>query len=319
MSDTPTETLIRRIQKLLALAESPNENEAQAAAAKAQTLLAAHGLEMAEVNAHKAKSGTLAPESFEPRTRDDLRSSAMYSYQQQLMRSIASNNFCYYMLTERTKEDPRARNGVRVVKTHTLIGSHLNVTVATMLYEYLIQTMDRLLPWQGMEKRGKEALLWLAGCSDRLQERLQDIRLQQEQEQAEAAEKAKGDGRSLVTLREVRSTEADLNRDFLYGQKPGTTAANRAKWAAQRAAQEAEFAQSVATQTSRPIETIKPETAAQKRKREERQARQEKRWQEQSDRRFWKQYDRKRSAAYQAGSEAGNDIGLDKQIDKDAE
>lgn len=306
MSD---ETLIRRIQKLLALTESPNENEAQAAAAKVQTLLATYGLEMAEVNAHKTKAGTLAPEGFEPRKRDSLQSSAMYSYQQQLMRSIAANNFCYYMLTERSKEDPRAKGGYRMVKTHTLIGSHLNVTVATMLYEYLIQTMDRLLPWQGMEKRGKEALLWLAGCSDRLQDRLYHLRVQQEREQAEQAAQ-RSDGKSLVTLREVRSTENDLNRDFLYGQKPGTHAANRAKWEAQKA----EFAQSVATQA----EEVKAETAAQKRKREERQARQEQRWREQSEKRWEKDYSKRSSAAYRAGSQAGEDIGLDRQIDKDA-
>jgi len=302
---TTTETLLNRIQKLLALTSSPNEHEAQAAALKVQELLATYGLEMAEVQAHQAKTDTTSPIAA-PRVKEGLRSSAMYSYQQDLMRSIARNNFCYYMLTERAKEDPRAKGGRRWVKTHTLIGSHLNVTVATLLYEYLTETMDRLLPYQGMEKRGKSALLWLAGCSDRLQERLTEQRDAQDAK----AEQAKGDGRSLVTLADVRTTEDDLNVDFQYGWEPGTTAAHRAKWAAEQA-EKAERN----TEWSATLDNQKKETDAQRRKREQKEERQEQRWRDQYRRQWEKRYNKTRSAEYRSGAKTANDIGLDKQVD----
>jgi hypothetical protein len=303
MSDT-TDVLIRRIQKLLALTGSPNEHEAQSAAAKVQELLAAHGLEMAEVQARQAKGGTTisAPEA---RVKEALQSSAMYSYQQDLMRSIAANNFCYYLLTERTKEDPRAKYGTRRVKTHTLIGSHLNVTVATLMYDYLIQTMDRLLPWQGTEKRGKQALLWLAGCSDRLQYRLTKLRETEEQAQEEKRQ-ASPTANALVTLKDVHGSEQDLNADFLYNREPGTTARNRA-------IRDAEWKRTMAERSHLPVTVVKarPETKAEQRKREN----QQKRWQEQSDRRYRKFYAKMSTEAYRMGSTAGQDIGLDRQVD----
>ena len=46
-----------RIRKLLALADSPNENEAAAAAEKAQALMLRYGIEMATIAALRGRSG----------------------------------------------------------------------------------------------------------------------------------------------------------------------------------------------------------------------------------------------------------------------
>jgi len=46
-----TDTLIEKVKKLLALADSPNENEAALAAEKAQELMLRHGISMAQVAA----------------------------------------------------------------------------------------------------------------------------------------------------------------------------------------------------------------------------------------------------------------------------
>lgn len=336
MSDH-NESLIRRIQKLLALANhNSNEAEASSAMMKVQELLAAHGLEMAEVQARKVNGVGQAEGSPEARTKSSLDFSAMYQFQRDLMSSVAKNNFCFHFIDEREKKDPRARYGVRKVKTHVLVGSHVNVTVATMLYEYLIQTMDRLLPWQGMDKRGKDALLWLAGCSDRLRTRMEDQRAAQERESArharEAATAARHPGAApsgaLVILADVYGSEADLNTDHMEGLEPGTTAQQRrdrearqaiwmAEWEKNRPEREAANVIAMAEHNARlaelAVKLAKPETEAQKRKRE----RSEAHWRNQRSAKQAKFDAKYRSTAYRMGSETGQDIGLDTQVSEE--
>jgi hypothetical protein len=65
-----TETLIEKVRKLLALAESPNENEAALAAEKAQELMLRHGIDMAQVAAASGKS-TIGAEEGKTRGKVD--------------------------------------------------------------------------------------------------------------------------------------------------------------------------------------------------------------------------------------------------------
>jgi hypothetical protein len=285
------EDIIRKVQKLLALAQSPNEHEAAAAAAKAQEILAEHGLEMAQI-----RQNSSTPSAYEPRTKDALDSSAMYAYQRDLMSAVARNNFCRHLIVEQPRQRGKVR---RIVKVHVLIGSKVNVTVAAAIYDYLVTTMDRLLPWQGMEKRGKNALLWLAGCGDRLETRLDQQRRDQEQAHAARQEPTVHGGNQLVVL---HTSEDDLNNDFLYGYEPGTTAARRAEREAMWAARA----------TTVAVYEPTPETAKEKRKRES----QERRWNESYARRQARFAEKFYSDAYQAGRKTADDISLNQQITK---
>jgi hypothetical protein len=327
------EKVLARIQKLLALAgdKRGNENEAANAAAMAQAILADYGLEMAQLES------TLASKDPGGREKKAHDRAAMYRYQQTLMQGVAETHFCRYFLTETRAE---SFGKMRKVKRHVLLGRAINVRAATMIYDYLIDTMDRLLPWQGMEKRGKDALLWLDGCSGRLVERLVEARSRQEQASAEAVREAATRARhpgaapstgNALVLADVYSTEDDLNQDYLDGLEPGTNAAHRAKFRAEQAAIRAEQDRLIslgmgldeawhvargfkwtprATVVAHPAPKSKPETDRQRREREAREAR--------DHARFWdkqrKANDKYNSEAYRMGRAKAEDIGLNTQV-----
>lgn len=307
-----TETIISRIRKLTALANNnSNQHEAAAAMAKVQQLLAEHNLSMANIGDGDSKSTT---PNFRPRTRQGVNLSAMYKYQTTLMANIAQNNFCYYDIEWRTKEDKKARSGYRTVKSHVLIGAEVNVVSASYMYEYLVTTMDRIIPYQGMEKRGKQALIWLEACVEALCERLNTQRREQEAEDAVRAR-----GTNAVTLSSVHGTEEDLNHDFMSGWEPGTTAKRRLEAAARHAQWLAEI-------KARPMSEPPPDLRTEEQKRRdakreaherERQERAHARAQARYSNAWRKEMHRRSSDAFQSGLRAGyEDISLNRQIEE---
>ncbi len=52
----PNQNIIEKIQKLLALSKSPNENEASTALRMAMDMLSKHNLSMSEINVEKKES-----------------------------------------------------------------------------------------------------------------------------------------------------------------------------------------------------------------------------------------------------------------------
>jgi len=337
------ERLIDKIRKLLNLANNnSNEAEATAAAAKVQELLQENGLDMAAIGGGgETKNGP----SFD-HEKTSSKSAAMYRYQQNLMKALADNNFCQYWLNEEFRADPRGKKMGHVegrgyvhgrdVKAHMVLGRKVNVMATLMTYDYLVATMDRLLPWVGMQKRGKEALQWLDGCTDRLVERLAELRREaiKENERTVQAEKtraahpsaAPSDGRALVVLQEVYSSEEDLNNDFRWGLEAGTTAKRRAENEAKSRMRQAKLDELMkqgysyddawdiawygkvqdraATQVSRPA------TEAERRRWENQQRRDNERaW-----RRYAKESERKNNPAYRQGAETGENISLNRQV-----
>jgi len=337
------DNVINRVRKLLAVANDGrgNENEAANAAAMAQSIIAEYGLEMAQL------ADTPSSDPSASRSKTSHNRAAMYSYQRSLMEAVAKVYFCRHFIIE---EHAESFGKMRKVKRHALLGRNINIQVATMVYDYLIDTMDRLLPYQGMEKRGKNALLWLDGCSSRLISRLDQKRRQMEEDsdrkrredETRARHPGAASAGNAMVLAELYSNEDDLNTDFIHGLKPGTTTAERkasqARWAAQkaqlddkRAALIAEgidedlaryiasyggvlgrkyYADYLAEKEKSERQVSKPETEAQRRKREERQERENNHYRQQSQRRNAKLYE----PAYQAGLNTGAHIGLDDQL-----
>lgn len=212
------EKLIATIRKLTALAENnPNQHEASAAAAKVQRLLADHNIEMSQSD--------LLGSAREQRKKTDHDRAAMYNYQRDLMSSIAKNNFCMHFVESRVAPS----NGkVRKVFRHVLLGRAVNITACILMYDYLVDTFDRLLPYQGVEKRGAAALSWLQGCTQVVTDRLADKRREMVRQAKEAAAPKERGGNQLTILDAI-SSEDDLNEDALGGLEPGTTAARRAQ------------------------------------------------------------------------------------------
>jgi hypothetical protein len=123
------EKIMERIRKLLALSNNPNEHEAAAAAAKAQSLLAEYNLSLAEVVIDKKKdAGFVADGSI---------LTAPYPWRRQLAAAVARLYFCeYYYTTVGPKNN--AKNA------HYFVGQPHNIDVAKMMFVYLEQTVDRL-------------------------------------------------------------------------------------------------------------------------------------------------------------------------------
>ncbi len=349
------ESLIRRIQKLRDLSNrNDNEAEAALAAQRMTELLLEHGLSMAEIDAKTTKDGGKVTDA--KRVKESHHGSAMYEYQRSLMRAIAETNFCVYWVEERWRPDPKGGkvrwlhdrfanksemivDGEiqpagqvmgRIVKSHILLGREDYVVSSGLMYEYLTETMDRLLPWQGMQKRGKDALLWLAGCTERLTERLNDKRWQMEREQERKRKEQEARGEiGLILLSDLYNSEEDLNEDFREGLEPGTTGRRKMEQKERYRrykedqdrliadGMDSETAWYVARGLTVPEMTVAPkvqESEAEKIKREKREARErgrsEARWQKEA----WKNRQKRNSEAYQLGNKKGLEIGLDTQI-----
>lgn len=335
---TTASPIIDKVRKLLELSKSSNQHEAELAMQRAQDLLMAHNLDMAEVAASASKANQ--PIGPAPRSTKAHDGAAMYKYQRDLMEALAGNNFCYYFVNEQFRADPRGSkehyvdgNYVkgREVKVHMLIGREENVVGTQVMYDYLVETMDRMLPWQGMEKRGKKALLWLAGCTETLVGRLNEQRWAREREaQAKAKEAAAQGGAQLVVFSDVYQTEEDLNNDERWGYPLGTTSARRAEAAARYAADKAKedalvaqgMDQNKAWYVARGYD-IPPttnqvqgevETEAQRKKREAKESREQARSDAKWERRAFEESRKRNSDAFRSGVQTGKDINLNQQV-----
>jgi hypothetical protein len=232
--------VLDRVRKLLAMANDArgNENESANAAAMAQAIIAEHGLEMSQLE-NQSNDPALVTRD---KTQHDR--AAMYKYQRDLMASVAKCNFCRHFITD---VHAVSSGKMRKVKRHVLLGRTINVQASILIYDYLIDAMDRLVPWQGSALRGRDALLWFEGCAERLGERLSDHRRAMEEEsenkRTEEATRARhpsaAPASNALVLADAYSSEDDLNEDFEQGYELGTTAQNRLKWKAIYAARAA--------------------------------------------------------------------------------
>ena len=333
------EAIIAKIRKLLALGQSPNQNEAALAMATANRL-------MQDYNLHVANTESTDATMTAKRGKQKHNKSAMYKWQVELMKAVSSVNFCMTWVGEAWKEDPRgsilepgtnSHKFGRWVKTHILVGREENVVAATTLYDYLTDTMDRILPFQGTEKRGKDAAVWLGACSERLIERLKEWR--RERQESEVG----------IVLKDAYEKEEAYNTDVANGCPIGTTWSKILKRRAEREAYQKEQEQwrkdvkakeeelvaggmdretafCVARGYGIPSKTavvpsVVPEThnqrmarEAQERKEEARyEKNREKRSQEQ-EREWRKNRERRDNPVYQSGLKAAENINLDQQV-----
>lgn len=314
--------IIERIQKLMTLSNhhATPEHEASTAAALAQKLLTAYNLDIATVEKAAASGSGAARE-------DAKTSGGMYKYERELWRRVAELNFCMYWTLQRdtsagwdhvTGERVRAKRTFR----HQVVGRVVNVRSTQAMAGYLVQAIDRLCrDWMAERGMGnaqffrREAVAYREGMADRLSDRLHARRREQERErQAEAARQAAANPGSstALTIADVHKSEYDANNDFLYGE--GTTA----RWAAQSA--EAEENQRKVHEELAAWEAAHPEEAAKaKRKREAEDRAREAKWRKQRERSHYRaptdEELRRQTSEFQAGRRAGDEVGLDPQVD----
>lgn len=152
-------SLLEKINKLLALANSPNENEAALAAEKATELLTKYNLTIAD----------LGPGEEEDVTTGTVETTRRYvAWKMLILAGIATANGCRAM---------RSKNNGNM----TLIGMQTNITVSQRLYEYLTKAVERLA--KRHKGKGRAFLhAFRVGCATRLRHRLEKRRKDMEQE-----------------------------------------------------------------------------------------------------------------------------------------
>lgn len=236
--------IIDRLRKLMAMAERGTQHEAALAGERMQAIMQEYNLTQADIG------GDEGPEdpTKVAREKRDHGATALYVYQRGLMAAIAQNNFCLHFISanwintptgKRARWDSEKQDYVKCArrKVHRLIGRSENVTAATLMYDYLIDTMRRLLPFAGKDRHGSDARLWLTGCAEVLCERLAQQRTGAERARGVVADNTPG----LVRLADLYGTEEDLNNDFRMGHEPGTTARRHREHEVEQARIKAKF------------------------------------------------------------------------------
>jgi hypothetical protein len=126
--------IIEKVQKLLALATSPNENEAKLAAAKAHELLTKYNMSLDEVEASKLD------EEYEAFDRDMGRSTQ--PREDRFIYSILQKFFYVKVLTHKfyeKQDSPYVNRQYRKRYKFTLVGRRHNVQIARYVYDFLLR------------------------------------------------------------------------------------------------------------------------------------------------------------------------------------
>lgn len=320
MQEQISDNVVRKIQLLLKLAERKEGNEVEAAAAmgKAQELLAQYNLDLATVQDKVVAGGANTPDqAMAKRDYARISRSAMYNWQRKLVRALAEANYCRYWVEETTEERwKRLCN----VKRHKVLGRVANTTAVLVMTDYLMETIERLLPYTGRERLSRSAVSWREGCADRLIERIQEkaeaMRTADYAAQGEAAYS------TAIAVRNMASAEEIGNYDHIHGA--GAWAAKEAR-AAKWAEDTKLYAIAREEREKRELAELEArlalETPAEKMKRVRKEAKQR-----EADRRYaeryWDRQDRKAEreaarrdhSAYRQGAKTGADIGLDGQL-----
>lgn len=313
------------IQKLLALAaNNPNEAEAASAASKANEMLAKYNLDLATVG--EGKDGA----------REELKvDGGFHEFQRNLWASVARLNFCMAFTQKYTTEAWRyvddysgaksmqpgpgkTRQKVQVIKNRMcLIGRLVNTRSTTVMVEYLMEAIDRLLGEalpSGYTKTSNWAISFRQGCTRRILEMIAERRDQYEAEEREKERKAQAAAKAAtgpsssstaVTLTNYKQNEQDANMDFVYGE--GYSARVRAR----RAQMEAEANTKRAEYEAWKL--ANPEEAAAKEKEAEDEA---ERWARKHQSRGGRNNDRTNYTAYFSGYDKATNISLNPQVNK---
>lgn len=331
---------IARARKILDMASRPPDEDdtpAQRAAKEAERAVAAEKFQavLLEYNLTQAMVEQSGGEADGRREEAKLKA-GVYEWQRNLWEAVAELNFCLYFCQDVWREEVYTKtlwDGTKARRTrykrgkeHRVIGRTVNTQATINLCTYVEAAIEQALRENlrtvvGSDEKAaitrmlfsRYAVSFREGAADDVISRVNEQRqkvLREErlrakeaaERQAEAASSGVSDSTGLVLASYVQ-TEADLNRDFALGQEPGFTVKQRAERAARAAEEERRYAEWAAAN---------PEEAARKAK-EERE----------ENERYW----RRRNAnyrggpapkerdysAYNRGSRAGADIGLNIQ------
>lgn len=269
--------VMERIQKLLNLAaKNPNADEAAAAASKAQALLTQYNLDAALVERQTGGVGA------DGRREEAKTRGGFYHWQRELWEAVARLNFCLHWVqsyrvegkfrvrtTSRQRDvgywddekretvyDAKARTtDAKWQRRHRVVGRIVNTRMTIATAQYLEEAIERLardhIRGDLRQLYSREANSFRYGAMEVIVEKV-NARYRQMEKEAEAVRRAAerraaaagASTATTVALVDLRKSEVDANKDFLYGE--GWSAEQRRakeEAARQEAEEEAEYAQ----------------------------------------------------------------------------
>ena len=193
------ESILRKIRKLLALSRGgTTEEEAAQAAQRAHELLAAHNLEMSEVEQVEETDRVLD---------DGTIDGARDIWPAQVWSATAQLHFCRYFYTD--QRDAGRLIGLR----HSVVGRRHNVEVAKLTALYLVDAVKRLADEAAQAVPGDERRRYResfrCACGRRLAQRLLELRA------ASATPDAAATRTTLPALPSLYRSESDANEAML--------------------------------------------------------------------------------------------------------
>lgn len=216
------ETILERVAKLLALSNSPNENEAAAALAKAHELLAAHNLSLSEVNMDSDKP------VIEEIGHMTAESKAGAQWVRQIWQAACRLYFCEYAYS---------RGNHRTY--HWIIGSASNSQTACAMAEYLTKTVIRLANEASKNNsdpyisKGRFNNSFRTGCAMRLVSRMRKMRSEAE------TPSSKNPGNLPMLYKQTQEALDDYSKNNLGTTKSKSRAISASSSAGLRAGREA--------------------------------------------------------------------------------
>lgn len=196
MNGLTHDQMIEKIRKVMALSQSPNENEAAAAAQMAQELLVRYNIDISEVKDAEKKNG-------KPQVGKDQTTVKSKTRHQIIRNACCKMYFCTYYFI-------RAGGGQEY---SCIIGEPHNVAVAKMMTDYLIKTTWRLAQQSAKQHTGDKkgyVTSFANACSNRIA-----ARIYERIEQSKVAATVSSDGRNLPALAPMYNLAEQRNKDFL--------------------------------------------------------------------------------------------------------
>ncbi len=210
MNELPDEHILEKIKKILALTESPNENEAAVAAAKVKELLTQYNLDIADV------------EIADVKTASDIESSsfdAHYKWHSNLFAAVGRTHFC------RVYKDTYTKRTV-------MVGTRINVQVASTLANWIAVQLDYMAFHKVQDiDVGKLAYRnnFLHGAVARISERLDEMHRRQQDNTSVTALVVRHEDRINDWLEEqgIRLQRGKAKKVGSYGYDAGRSAADK--------------------------------------------------------------------------------------------
>lgn len=241
--------IVDRLRKLLALAKDggANTNEAGLAMDHANRIMAEYNLTSATLEAAGGKAD-------DARIKERNDQSLLYVWKRELLETIAKANFCFLNILTKYNTNRDAR--IKVPSGYEIIGRESNVVATKNMFEYLLQTIERLIVAEvGTDpsaRYNKHSHNFRLGASAELRTMLVQRYERMLAEQAREAREAKArnahpasatSNALVIVLADYANDEEDANTDLRRGLEPGTTKAARlaevARYAARKAEREA--------------------------------------------------------------------------------